>query len=91
VTNRVTRIHVDFHAIWIDPANSDNMIVGCDGGIHFSHDAGRSWDSRENIAIGQFYEIGFDMSKPYKLCGGLQDNDSLVRPQRDHQHTRNYE
>ena len=40
VTNRVTRIHVDFHAIWIDPSNSNNMIVGCDGGIHFSHDAG---------------------------------------------------
>ncbi|PYT18293.1 MAG: hypothetical protein DMG59_04810 [Acidobacteria bacterium] len=55
VTNRVTRIHVDFHAIWIDPANSDNMIVGCDGGIHFSRDAGRSWDSRQQIAIAQFY------------------------------------
>ena len=79
-TNRVTRIHVDFHAIWIDPSNSDNMIVGCDGGIHFSRDAGRSWDAREQIAIGQFYEIAFDMSKPYKVCGGLQDNDSWCGP-----------
>lgn len=80
VTNRVTRIHVDFHAIWIDPANSDNMIVGCDGGIHFSRDAGRSWDAREQIAIGQFYEIAFDMAKPYKVCGGLQDNSSWCGP-----------
>jgi len=80
VTNRVTRIHVDFHALWIDPANSDNMIAGCDGGIHFSRDAGRSWDSRDQIAIGQFYEIGFDMAKPYKLCGGLQDNNSWCGP-----------
>ena len=80
VTNRVTRIHVDFHAIWIDPANSDNMIVGCDGGIHFSRDAGRSWDSRQQIAIAQFYEIAFDMSKPYKVCGGLQDNNSWCGP-----------
>jgi photosystem II stability/assembly factor-like uncharacterized protein len=79
-TNRVTRIHVDFHAIWIDPSNSDNMIVGCDGGIHFSHDAGRSWDAREQIAIGQFYEIAYDMAKPYKVCGGLQDNDSWCGP-----------
>jgi photosystem II stability/assembly factor-like uncharacterized protein len=80
VTNRVTRIHVDFHAIWIDPANSDNMIVGCDGGIHFSRDGGRSWDAREQIAIGQFYEIAYDMAKPYKVCGGLQDNSSWCGP-----------
>jgi len=80
VTNRVTRIHVDFHALWIDPSNSDNMIAGCDGGIHFSRDAGRSWDAREQIAIAQFYEIGFDMSKPYKVCGGLQDNSSWCGP-----------
>jgi photosystem II stability/assembly factor-like uncharacterized protein len=80
VDNRVTKIHVDFHAIWIDPANSDNMIVGCDGGIHFSRDAGRSWDAREQIAIGQFYEIAYDMSRPYKVCGGLQDNSSWCGP-----------
>ena len=80
VTNRITRIHVDFHAIWIDPSNSDNMIVGCDGGIHFSRDAGRSWDAREQIAIAQFYEIGYDMAKPYKVCGGLQDNNSWCGP-----------
>ena len=80
VENRVTKIHVDFHAIWIDPSNSDNMIVGCDGGIHFSHDAGRSWDSRENIALGQFYEIAYDMGQPYKVCGGLQDNSSWCGP-----------
>lgn len=80
VTNRVTRIHVDFHAIWIDPANSDNMIAGCDGGIHFSRDGGRSWDAREQIAIGQFYEIAYDMAKPYKVCGGLQDNSSWCGP-----------
>ncbi|MGI8742249.1 MAG: WD40/YVTN/BNR-like repeat-containing protein [Bryobacteraceae bacterium] len=80
VTNRITRIHVDFHAIWIDPANSDNMIVGCDGGIHFSRDRGRSWDSREQIAIAQFYEIAYDMAKPYKVCGGLQDNSTWCGP-----------
>jgi photosystem II stability/assembly factor-like uncharacterized protein len=80
VQNRVTKIHVDFHAIWIDPSNSDNMMVGCDGGIHFSRDAGRSWDAREQIAIGQFYEVAYDMSRPYKLCGGLQDNDSWCGP-----------
>jgi photosystem II stability/assembly factor-like uncharacterized protein len=80
VSDRINKIHVDFHAMWIDPANSNNMIVGCDGGIHFSRDAGRNWDSRDQIAIGQFYEVAYDMAKPYNLCGGLQDNDTWCGP-----------
>ena len=79
-TTLVSRIHVDYHAIWIDPANSNNMIVGCDGGIHLSRDRGKSWDSREQIAIAQFYEIAYDMKKPYNLCGGLQDNNTWCGP-----------
>jgi len=80
VTNRVTRIHGDFHAMWIDPANSDHMIVGTDGGIHWSYDGGRAWDFVNTIALGQFYEIGVDMRKPYWICGGLQDNGSWCGP-----------
>ena len=79
-TTLVSRIHVDYHAIWIDPANSSNMIVGCDGGIHLSKDRGKSWDSREQIAIAQFYEIAYDMKKPYSVCGGLQDNNTWCGP-----------
>ena len=43
-TDVVDKIHGDYHAMWIDPANSDHMIVGSDGGIHLSYDRGRSWD-----------------------------------------------
>ena len=35
-TDVVDKIHGDFHAIWIDPANSDHMLLGSDGGIHSS-------------------------------------------------------
>ena len=91
VENRVTRIHVDFHAIWIDPANSDNMIVGCDGGIHFSRDAGRSWDAREQIAIGQFYEIAYDMAQALQGVRRIAGQRFLVRPQRDHQCSRHHQ
>lgn len=78
--DRGGKIHVDFHAMWIDPSNSNNMVVGCDGGLHFSRDQGRSWDQRAQIAIGQFYEIALDNAKPYKICGGLQDNYSWCGP-----------
>jgi len=56
------------------------MITGSDGGIYASHDRGRTWDYLNNIAIGQFYEIAYDMAKPYHLCGGLQDNNSWCGP-----------
>ncbi|HXN22687.1 MAG TPA: hypothetical protein VOA41_08090 [Candidatus Dormibacteraeota bacterium] len=79
-TRRVTRIHGDFHAMWINPANSNHLIVGSDGGIYWSYDAGRTWDFVNTIPLGQFYEIGVDMQKPYHVCGGLQDNASWCGP-----------
>src|SRR6266478_6571807 len=79
-TQRVQKIHGDYHAMWIDPADSNHMITGSDGGIHWSYDAGKSWDFINTIAIGQFYEIGLDNEKPYHICGGLQDNGSWCGP-----------
>jgi len=79
-TDRVKGIHGDFHAMWIDPADSNHMIAGSDGGIHWSYDSGRTWDFVNTMAIGQFYEISVDNEKPYKICGGLQDNGSWCGP-----------
>ena len=81
-TDWVQRIHVDHHALWIDPADSNHMVLGNDGGIHISWDRGQSWDFVNTIALGQFYEIGHDMSTPYMVYGGLQDNGSWGAPSR---------
>ena len=81
-TDWVQRIHVDHHAMWIDPADSNHMVLGNDGGIHISWDRGRSWDFVNTIALGQFYEIGHDMGTPYMVYGGLQDNGSWGAPSR---------
>lgn len=74
------RIHVDNHALWINPADSKHMLLGTDGGIHWSWDAGKTWEFVNTIATGQFYEVGYDMQKPYRVSGGLQDNGSWVGP-----------
>jgi len=79
-TNLVQRIHGDYHAMWIDPRDSNHMIAGSDGGIHISRDRGKTWDFINTMAIGQFYEIGLDMQKPYHICGGLQDNNVWCGP-----------
>jgi photosystem II stability/assembly factor-like uncharacterized protein len=79
-TNLVTRIHGDYHALWIDPANSNHMLAGSDGGIHISWDRGRSWDYVNTIPLGQFYEISLGNQEPYMVYGGLQDNGSWAGP-----------
>ncbi|MAM85541.1 MAG: hypothetical protein CL472_12870 [Acidobacteria bacterium] len=82
VSDWVQTIHGDFHALWINPVDSDHMIAGSDGGVHYSYDRGRTWDFVNTMALGQFYEIGYDMETPYNVYGGLQDNGSWGGPVR---------
>jgi photosystem II stability/assembly factor-like uncharacterized protein len=78
--NPFIRIHGDYHALWINPANPNHLLAGSDGGIHFSYDRGKTWDYVNTIPLGQFYEVGFDFRKPYWVYGGLQDNGSWGAP-----------
>lgn len=73
-------IHVDHHALWIDPRDRDHLVLGCDGGLNYSYDRGANWESLMNLPLGQFYAIGVDMRKPYRVYGGLQDNGSWGGP-----------
>jgi photosystem II stability/assembly factor-like uncharacterized protein len=79
-SNLVQRIHGDYHALWIDPANSNHVLTGSDGGIHASYDRGRTWDFINTIPLGQFYEVSVDNQKPFWVYGGLQDNGSWSGP-----------
>ncbi|MBN4049757.1 hypothetical protein JYT36_00860, partial [Bacteroidales bacterium AH-315-N07] len=68
------RVHVDHHALWIDPKDPDHIILGNDGGLYMSYDGGSNWNRLNNVAVGQFYTVNVDMNKPYNVYGGLQDN-----------------
>ena len=72
--------HVDNHAIWINPANSDHILLGNDGGLNVTYDQGTTWEFVNTIPAAQFYAIGVDMRKPYYVYGGLQDNGSWGGP-----------
>lgn len=80
VSNLVQRIHGDYHTLWINPANSNHVLAGSDGGIHISYDRGRTWDFINTIPLGQFYEVSMDNEKPFRVYGGLQDNGSWSGP-----------
>ncbi len=73
-------VHGDHHAMWIDPCDSDHMILGSDGGIYLSYDRGVKWEFIDTLPLGQVYEISYDMRKPYYVIGGLQDNGSWHGP-----------
>ena len=75
--------HVDDHALWIDPENSDHLFIGGDGGVYESWDMGSTWRHVRNLSITQFYRIQPDYAEPfYNVCGGTQDNNSLCAPSR---------
>ena len=75
--------HVDNHAIWVDPNNTDYLLVGCDGGVYESFDRGSNWNFKANLPVGQFYDVTTDNGLPfYHVYGGLQDNNSVGGPAR---------
>ena len=78
--NIAASFHVDYHAFWIDPRNSNHLILGSDGGLAVSYDFGRTWDVFDHLPLAQYYAIGVDMEEPYNIYGGLQDNGSVKVP-----------
>ncbi len=73
--------HVDDHCLWINPGNTDHMLVGCDGGLYETYDAGENWHFKPNLPVTQFYRVTVDNDQPfYNIYGGTQDNFTLGGP-----------
>lgn len=77
---RPFRFGGDDHALWIDPKDSRHMLLGYDHGMGITYDGGKNWYHPDNIPLAQFYAVGVDMSYPYRVAGGTQDNGSWMGP-----------
>ncbi len=64
----------DYHLAWIDPANSQHIILGVDQGAEISLNGGKTWSSWDNQATGQFYHVITDNQFPYRIYAAQQDS-----------------
>jgi photosystem II stability/assembly factor-like uncharacterized protein len=74
--------HSDVHDVWINPKDTDELVIATDGGAYVSQDRGASWRFVASLPIGQFYHVSYDMQWPYDVYGGLQDNSTWFGPSR---------
>ncbi len=72
----------DYHVLWINPTNTQNMILGVDQGAVISADGGNTWSSWYNQATGQFYHVSTDNHFPYYVYAAQQDSGTAAVPSR---------
>jgi len=76
-----TQVHGDNHTMWINPKDSDHLLLGNDGGMYTSRDGGKRWIWQSNLPLMQLYTVAADMQEPfYHVYGGTQDNGSWGGP-----------
>ncbi len=78
--NAAQGVHIDTHGVWIDPNDTERWVIANDGGVAVTFDKGGNFVQMQNLALGQFYEVAYDMAVPYNICGGAQDNGTWCGP-----------
>ena len=70
--------HGDQHHLWINPTNTQNIVLANDGGACVTFNGGKTWSSQTNQPTAQFYRVITDNQYPYYVYGGQQDNSTVA-------------
>ncbi|MCR9202545.1 MAG: hypothetical protein NXI04_28220 [Planctomycetaceae bacterium] len=73
-------IHLDTHAMWINPHDADHVIFGTDGGVFVTHDRCQTWLHLNNMPVAECYAVTHDRRDPWNVYVGTQDNAALFGP-----------
>ncbi len=66
----------DYQYAWMNPGNTDIILLTSDQGAVVSLDKGRSWSSWYTQSTAAMFHITTDNAFPYRVCGGQQDSGS---------------
>lgn len=69
-------MHGDHHGLWIDPKNTNYLVNVNDGGVAISYDGENFRPFYDNLPLGQFFNINYDMALPFRVYGSVQDHGS---------------
>jgi photosystem II stability/assembly factor-like uncharacterized protein len=69
----------DYHTLWIDPRDSNRMILGSDQGVVVSLNGAKTWSSWYNQPTAQFYHVVTDNAFPYSAYGAQQDSGADIQ------------
>jgi len=72
----------DFHQLWIDPTDTERMILGSDQGVQVTLDGGKTWSSWYNQPTAQIYHVSTDNRVPFRVYGAQQDSGAISLPSR---------
>jgi photosystem II stability/assembly factor-like uncharacterized protein len=67
----------DYHRIWINPNNTNIMLLAVDQGAIITVNGGETFSSWYNQATAQFYHVSTDNAWPYNVYGGQQESGSV--------------
>jgi photosystem II stability/assembly factor-like uncharacterized protein len=67
----------DYHRIWINPDNSNIMLIASDQGAVITVNGGESFSSWYNQPTAQFYHVSTDNDFPYNVYSGQQESGSV--------------
>jgi photosystem II stability/assembly factor-like uncharacterized protein len=67
----------DYQNVWINPTNSDVILLGSDQGAIVTVNGGATWSSWYNQSTAQLYHVAADNAFPYRLYSGQQESGSV--------------
>ena len=73
----ISGTHGDYHQLWINKSDNQNMVIANDGGAAVTFNGGKVWSAQNNQPTAQFYRINVDNLFPYNIYAGQQDNTSV--------------
>ncbi|HET9097091.1 MAG TPA: hypothetical protein VFN37_10545 [Candidatus Baltobacteraceae bacterium] len=72
----------DYHALWINPNDTNRMVLGGDQGVVVSLDGAKTWSSWYNQSTAQVYHVITDHRFPYWVYAAQQDSGAVAIPSR---------